>query len=109
MNKIKNLSESNFLKLFFAFFSGAFLIAAVCMPDRATMFSGLWAILASPAKVTTNYFSLGGYAGTFLNMGLLALVMTLLFTLTKATVNNVWPPCPSPTPRVHSDSRPSSQ
>ena len=89
MNKIKNLSESSFLKLFFVFFSGAFLIAAACMPDRATMFSGLWAILASPAKVTTNYFSLGGYAGTFLNMGLLALVMTLLFTLTKATVNNV--------------------
>ena len=83
MNKIKNLSESSFLKLFFAFFSAAFLIGAVCMPDRATMFSGLWAILASPAKVTTNYFSLGGYAGTFLNMGLLALVMTLLFTLTK--------------------------
>ena len=89
MNKIKNLSESNFLKLFFAFFSGAFLIAAVCMPDRNEMIAGLWAILSSPAKVTTNYFSLGGYAGTFLNMGLLALVMTLLYTLTGAAVNNV--------------------
>ena len=89
MNKIKNLSESNFLKLFFVFVSAAFLIAAVCMPDRATMLSGLWTILTSPAKVTTNYFSLGGYAGTFLNMGLLALIMTGLYTLTKATVNNV--------------------
>ena len=89
MKKIKALSESNFLKLFFGFFSAAFLIAAVCMPDRNTMVSGLWTILTSPAKVSTNYFSVGGYAGTFLNMGLLALVMTLRFTLTKATVNNV--------------------
>ena len=89
MKKIKNLSESNFLKLFFGFVSAAFLIAAVCMPDRATMFSGLWAILSSPAKASTNYFSVGGYAATFLNMGLLCLAMTLLFTLTKATVNNV--------------------
>ena len=69
MKKIKALSEGQFLKLLFAFFSVAFLIAAVCMPDRGTMFSGLVAILISPAKVTTNYFSVGGYAGTFLNMG----------------------------------------
>ena len=89
MNKIKNLSESSFLKLFFAFVSAAFLVAAVIMPDRATIFSGFLSILTSPCKVTTNYFSIGGYAGTFLNMGLVALAITLLFTLTKATVNNV--------------------
>ena len=89
MNKIKNLSESAFLKLFFAFVSAAFLIGAVCMPDRATMFSGLWQILSQPAKVTTNYFSVGGYAATFLNMGLVALAMTLLMHLTKTKVNNV--------------------
>ena len=89
MNKIKNLSEGAFLKLFFAFFSAAFLIAALFMPDRSTMFSGFWAILSSPCKVTTNYFSVGGYAATFLNMGLVALAITLLYTLTKAAVNNV--------------------
>ena len=89
MNKIKNLSESNFLKLLFAFFSAAFLIAAVCMPDRSTMLTGLWSILTSPAKVTTNYFSVGGYAGTFLNMGLLCLVMLLLYHFSGAAVNNV--------------------
>ena len=89
MNKIKNLSESSFLKLFFAFISAAFLVAAVIMPDRSTMFSGFITILTSPCKVTTNYFSIGGYAGTFLNMGLVALAITLLYTLTKATVNNV--------------------
>ena len=89
MNKIKNLSESSFLKLFFAFVSAAFLVAAVIMPDRATMFSGFTAILTSPCKVTTNYFSVGGYAATFLNMGLVALIMAGLFHVTKTKVNNV--------------------
>ena len=89
MNKIKNLSESNFLKLFFAFVSLCFLVAAVCMPDRGSMFTGLWEILKNPAKVSTNYFSVGGFAGTFLNMGLAAAIMTILFCVTGATVNNV--------------------
>ena len=89
MNKIKNLSESSFLKLFFAFTAAAFLIAAVCMPDRAQMLSGFWQILSQPCKVTTNYFSVGGYAATFLNMGLVALIMTALFHFTKTGVNNV--------------------
>ena len=89
MKKIKAMSESSFLQLFFAFVSVCFLIAAVCMPDRSTMLSGFVSILTSPAKVTTNYFSVGGYAATFLNMGLVALAMTLLFRLTKTAVNNV--------------------
>ena len=89
MKKIKNLSEGNFLKLLFAFLSAAFLIAAVCMPDRATMLSGFWKILITPCKVTTNYFSLGGYAATFLNMGLVGLFSLLLFIVFKGTPNNV--------------------
>ena len=74
MKKIKNLSEANFLKLLFAFLSACFLIAAVCMPDRSTMFSGLWNILSQPSKISANYFAMGGYAATFLNMGLVALI-----------------------------------
>ena len=89
MNKIKNLSESSFLKLFFAFFSAAFIVAAFFMPDRGTMFSGLWTILSNPGKITTNYFALGGYAATFLNMGLVGLCCLLIFVVTGATVNNV--------------------
>ena len=89
MKKIKNLSEGNFLKLLFAFLSAAFLIAAVCMPDRSTMLSGFWKILITPCKVTTNYFSLGGYAATFLNMGLVGLFALLLFLVFKGTPNNV--------------------
>ena len=89
MKKIKNLSESSFLKLFFAFISAAFLIAAVCMPDRVDMFAGFVRILTSPAKISTNYFSVGGFAGTFLNMGLVAAAMTALYHFSGTKVNNV--------------------
>ena len=89
MKKIKNLSESSFLKLFFAFITAAFLIGAVCMPDRADMFAGFVRILTSPAKVSTNYFSVGGFAGTLLNMGLVAAAMTALFHFSRTKVNNV--------------------
>ena len=89
MKKIRSLSEGSFLKLLFAFVTLCFLVAAVCMPDRNTMFSGLWKILSSTAKISTNYFSVGGYAGTFLNMGLVGLVSLLLFVVLKGTPNNV--------------------
>ena len=89
MKKIKHLSESNVLKLLFAFFAAAFLIAAVCMPDRATMFTGLWKILSQSNKISANYFAMGGYAATFLNMGLVTLVSLLLFLVFKGTPNNV--------------------
>ena len=89
MKKIKNLSESSFLKLFFAFITAAFLIGAVCMPDRGDMFAGFVRILTSPAKVSTNYFSVGGFAGTLLNMGLVAAAMTALFHFSCTKVNNV--------------------
>ena len=89
MKKIKNLSEGNFLKLLFAFLSVAFLIAAVCMPDRDTMLSGFVKILITPCKVTTNYFSVGGYAATFFNMGLMGVFGLALFLIFKGTPNNV--------------------
>ena len=89
MKKIKNLSEGNFLKLLFAFFTAAFLIAAVCMPDRSQMFSGLWQILSQSSKISANYFAIGGYSATFLNMGLVGLVSLLLFVVLKGTPNNV--------------------
>ena len=89
MKKIKNLSEGSFLKLVFAFLTACFLIAAVIMPDRSTMFTGLSKILSQPSKVSTNYFAVGGYAATFLNMGLVALISLLLFVVCKGTPNNV--------------------
>ena len=89
MKKIKNLSEGSFLKLFFAFLSVCFLVAAVCMPDRGSMFTGLWNILSQPSKISANYFAMGGYAATFLNMGLIGLISLALFLVFKGTPNNV--------------------
>ena len=89
MKKIANLSENSFLKLFFAFLSLAFLVAAVCMPDRATLLTGWVKILLSPCKVTTNYFWLGGYAATFFNMGMVGLMCLMLLCVFKTTANNV--------------------
>ncbi len=89
MKKLQNLSEGCFLKWLFAFLSAAFLIAAVCMPDRATMFTGFWRILSNPVKISTSFFTLGGFAATFLNMGLVGILCLLLFIVFKGTPNNV--------------------
>jgi len=88
MKKIRTLSEGNFLKLFFVFFSSAFLVAAFFMPDRGTMLSDLWQILSQPSKLTCSYFATGGYAATFLNMALVGYICLGLFVLFKGTPNN---------------------
>ena len=59
MKKLNNLTEANFLKLFFAFVSLCFLVMSVILPDRDTMFSGLWRIWTQICKVSTNYLALG--------------------------------------------------
>ena len=89
MKKLNSLSESSFLKLVFAFFTLAFAVAAVCMPDRGELVAGLGRIVTSTAKISTNYFAVGGYAATFANMALVALCCLGLYTLTGAVVNNV--------------------
>ena len=88
MKKLRNLPEEQFLKLFFAFITAAFLIAAVCMPDRSTMLSGLAKIYTSTAKIPTNYFAVGGFSASFLNMGLVALVSLALFLIFRSKPNN---------------------
>ena len=89
MKKIKNLCESDFLKVLFGFFCAAFLIAAVCMPDRTSMLTGLWQIVSNPSKISTNYFAVGGYAATFLNMALVGFACLALYVGLKATATNV--------------------
>ena len=89
MKKLNKLSQESFLKIFFLFVSVCFMIAAPIMPDRSTMFSGLWKIASGTCKISTNYFALGGYAATFLNMGLVGLVCTALCFLPGAKPNNV--------------------
>lgn len=89
MNRIKQLSASNFLKLLFAAFTVAFLGSALIVPDRAEMFRGLGRLVTESSKVSTNYFSNAGYAATFLNAGLVCMVMTLLYCLPGAKANGV--------------------
>ena len=87
MKKLNNLDESSFLKLFFAFISFAFLLVSFFLPGD--LISGFGKILTSTCKVTTNYFALGGYSATFLNMGLVGLICTALCFLPGAKANNV--------------------
>ena len=88
MKKWNRLPETEFLTIFFAFFSLSFLVAAFCMPDRAQMLPGLLRIISQPTKASTNFFAVGGYAATFLNMGLIGLICTGLFALPGENPNH---------------------
>ena len=88
MKKINALSERAFLKLVFACFSFSFFLAAFFMPDRHQMLSGLLKIVSQPTKASTNFFSIGGYAATFLNMGLVGFVCTLLYCIPGQKANH---------------------
>ena len=89
MKKIRSLPESDFLKLFFVFFAAFFLVAAFCVPDRDQMLSGLWEIIIQPDKVPTSYFGVGGFAATFLNMGLVGMICAALFIGFQAQADSV--------------------
>ncbi|MGM9549546.1 MAG: DUF1576 domain-containing protein [Faecousia sp.] len=88
MKKWNALPEETFLKGFFACFSLSFLVAAFCMPDRGQMLSGLVKIVSMPTKASTNFFSLGGYAATFLNMALVGLVCTAVYCIPGKKANH---------------------
>ena len=88
MNKIKNLNESNFLKLVFGFLTLCFLVAAFVMPDRSQMLEGLGRIVTQTSKISTNYFAVGGYSATFFNAALVGIVCLALYCLPGAVANN---------------------
>ena len=88
MKKIANMEESKFLKLFFLCVSLLFIVAAFIMPDRVYVLQGMKRILLLPCKVSTNYFALGGFAATFLNMGLVGLFCWALCQLPGAKAVN---------------------
>ena len=88
MRDFRQLSERSFLKRFFFLFSSAFLVAAFCMPDRADMIPGLLRILQNPTLSSTNAFSIGGYSATFLNMGLLGLICSVLYCIPGSKPNH---------------------
>lgn len=81
MKRLNEISEESFLKLFFFCFSASFFLAIPFLPDREHLLSGLWDIVRAPCKSQTSYFAVGGYAATFLNMGLVGLVCAGLYCL----------------------------
>ena len=81
LKRLKELSERSFLKLFFFLFSSAFLVAAFFMPDRQQMIPGFLRIITNPTLSSTNAFFIGGYAATFLNMGLLGIICSVLYSI----------------------------
>ena len=89
MKTIKNLEEGSVPEAVFCLLFAAFLIAAVCMPDRNTMFSGLWQILSQLAKISTNYFCRGRLCRDVPEHGSVGLCCLGLYALCGATVNNV--------------------
>ena len=64
------------IRLWFWLFAAAALIAAVCMPDRGQMFSGLGRLCVLPYQSANPYFAAenGGFAGTFLNVALVCAI-----------------------------------
>lgn len=86
--RLLDLPENHFFSLFFFYISFCFLCAAFFMPDRGDMLAGLIRILSSPTRLSANFFVIGGFAGTFLNMGLVGLFSSLLYCLPGKDKNN---------------------
>lgn len=89
LKKLAALPEEKFLKCFFGLLSLTFLVGAVCAPDRAAMLQGLWRIVSQPSKISTNYFYVGGYSATLLNMALVSAICLGLFVVFRGKPNNV--------------------
>ena len=79
------------LRLLFSFFTIACFIAAFVMPDLKDAPAGIGRICIQSGQTVKSFFdaTYGGFAGTFLNVGLVCLVMTLLFSLPGAKPDGV--------------------
>ena len=89
MKKLNAMEESKFLKLFFLVISLCFVVTAFLLGSLEDLYVGMVYILLLPCKVATNYFALGGFAATFLNMGLVGLICWGLCHLPGAKATNV--------------------
>ena len=88
MKNLNKMQEDKFLAVFFTCFSLSFIVASVFMPDVGEMSDGLLRIMNSPTKAATNFFSVGGYSATFMNMGLVGLICTCLYCIPGRQANN---------------------
>lgn len=79
------------LRVLFAFFTLACLVAACIMPDRGDMLSGVGRICTQSGQTVKSYFdvSYGGFAGAFLNVALVSLVCLGIYCLPGAKPDGV--------------------
>ena len=56
LTNLREKSAGQILRALLTAFSAAFLIAAVCAPDRAEIFTGFVRIISKPGQLTKDYF-----------------------------------------------------
>ena len=90
VEKLRKQSDSAILRCVLSAFTIAFLIGAICAPDRSEMLSGLWRILTKPSLLTKDYFfiEIGSISGAMLNAALVGAVCCLMMYLPGAVVGS---------------------
>ena len=88
IEKLRKQSGSTILRAVLSAFTAAFLIGALCAPDRTDMLGGLWRIITRPSLLTKDYFfaEIGSVSGAFLNAALVGAVCCLMMYLPGAAV-----------------------
>ena len=86
IEKLRKQSSSNIIKYMLSAFTLAFLIGAICAPDRSEMFAGFWRIISKPSLLTKDYFFLeiGSISGAMLNAFLVGAVCCAMMYLPGA-------------------------
>ena len=90
VDKLRKQSDSAILRYVLSAFTIAFLIGAICAPDRSEILSGLWRILTKPSLLTKDYFfiEIGSISGAMLNAALVGAVCCLMMYLPGAVVGS---------------------
>lgn len=89
MEKLRKQSSSNILKYMLSAFTLAFLIGALCAPDRSEIFAGFWRIISKPSLLTKDYFflELGSISGAMFNAFLVGALCCGMMYLPGAVAN----------------------
>lgn len=88
VEKLRKQSDSAILRYVLSAFTIAFLIGAICAPDRGEMLSGLWRIITRSSQLTKDYFfiEIGSISGAMLNAALVGAICCLLMYIPGAVV-----------------------
>ena len=89
LDQLRKQDSSTILRYLLSAFTLAFLIGAICAPDRGEIFSGFVRIISKPAVLTKDYFfiELGSISGACLNAALVGIVCCAMMFIPGAVVN----------------------